>query len=133
MTSVRGTLSTRGWLYTPEARLDRMLEEYVLANPSQTLFYRGRIRSLIATIRLVGTDPDKLATAIREDLSAKAAINFPERDGGRTEVVCQLDPVTNDINIEISMTVYFEGKMYSLNQVLANASSYAQTTDAVIM
>lgn len=133
MAKVRGTLSTRGWLYTPEARLDRMLQEYVLANPSQTLFYRGRINSLISTIQAVGKDPVRLAEAIKTDLSKKAKICFPERDGGMTDVSCEVDSLTNDITISISMTVYEDGKPLSLNRVLADSSSYAKTTNATIL
>lgn len=133
MARARGTLSTRGWLLTPEARLDRMLEEYVLANPSQTLFYRGVIRALTATIQAVGNDPDRLSDAIKTDLTNKAKMCFPERDGGLVKVECVVNPNTNDITIEIAMTVYEDGKAYSLNEVLANASSYAKTTDADIV
>jgi len=132
MAKVRGTLSTRGWLTTPEARLDRMMSEYILANPGQTLFYRGRVRALTATIQAVGTDPDILANAVKEDLTKKVEMCFPERTG-LTEVVCHVDPETNEINIEISMTVYEDGKPYSLSKVLANTSSYVKITDAEIL
>lgn len=132
MAKVRGTLSTRGWLRTPEARLDRMMTEYVLANPGQTLFYHGRVRALTATIQSIGTDPDRLSTAIKTDLTKKMEMCFPERTG-LLEVDCRVNPDNNDITIEISMTVYEDGKAYSLNRVLANSSNYAKITGADIM
>lgn len=132
MAKARGTLSTRGWLRTPEARLDRMMTEYILANPGQTLFYRGRVRALTATIQSVGTDPDRLSSAIKTDLTKKMEMCFPERNG-MVEVACHVNPDNNEINIEISMTVYEDGKAYSLSRVLANSSSYAKITDAAIM
>lgn len=122
MAKTRGTLSTRGWLKTPEARLDGMIAEYLLANPSQTLFYRGKVSSLAATVQRVGKNPDKLNNAIQDDLVFKTRMNFPERDGGRVEVNCTTNE-DNEITIQIGITVYENGQPYYLNEVLATTAS----------
>lgn len=122
MAKARGTLSTQGWLRTPEARLDGMIAEYLLANPSQTLMYRGKVSSLAATIQRVGKDPDRLNNAIQDDLKFKTQINFPERDGGRVDVNCVTNE-DNEITIQIGITVYENGLPYHLNEVLATSDS----------
>lgn len=133
MAKARGTLSTQGWLKTPEARLDGMMAEYLLANPSQTLFYRGKVSSLASTIQRVGKDPDRLNNAITDDLKFKAQINFPERAGGRVEVNC-LTNEDNEITIQIGITVYENGLPYNLNEVLATSNStFVRYGDATII
>lgn len=122
MAKARGTLSTQGWLKTPEARLDGMMAEYLLANPSQTLLYRGKVSSLASTVQSVGKNPDKLNNAILSDLSIKTKMNFPERNGGRVEVNCTTNE-DNEITIQIGITVYENGAVYNLNEVLATSNS----------
>lgn len=132
MTKARGTLSTRGWLKTPESRLDGMMAEYLLANPSQTLLYRGKVSSLASTLQRVGKNPDKLTNAIQDDLMLKARTNFPEREG-RVEVNCTTNQ-DNEITIQISLTVYEGGLPYNLNEVLATTdSTYVRYGEASII
>lgn len=129
MTTARGTLSSRGWLKTPEARLDRLMTEYMVANPSQTLFYYGKIRSLLSTINRVGKDPDRLASAIQSDLTEAAVRGFPENQ--LVEVSCTADPYDVEVTINIAITVYENGVSYALNRVLATTnSSYVELTKA---
>ncbi|MGL5648950.1 MAG: hypothetical protein ACRDDY_13965 [Clostridium sp.] len=133
MTKARGTLSTRGWLRTPESRLAGMFTEYEAANPSQSLFYRSKIRSLQSTIQAVGKDPIKLASAIQSDLEGKVKLNFPER-AGKVGVECVLNSDETEINIEISITVFENDKSYSLNRVLSTVGeSFINLTNAVIV
>lgn len=134
MTKARGTLSTRGWLTTPEGRLAGMFTEYEAANPSQSLYYSHKIKSLQSTIQAVGKDPSRLAAAIQSDLEGKVALNFPERTG-MVNVDCALNGADdNEITIEISMTVFENGKTYNLNQVLATVGeSFINLTNAVIL
>lgn len=129
MTKARGTLSSRGWLLTPEARLDRLMTEYMVANPSQSLFYYGKVRSFISTINRVGKDPDRLASAIQSDLTEAAMRCFPENQ--LVEVSCTTDDYGVEVTINIAITVYENGVAYELNRVLSTTnSSYVNLTGA---
>lgn len=133
MVKAHGTLSTRGWLITPEARLERLLTEYECANPSQTLIYRGSVSSLQATAQRVGTEPDALSAAIQDDLERKVSRCFPERPGV-VEVNCLLNREEDKVTIEIGITVYENNTPYSLNRVLASrGSTFIRVTGATIV
>lgn len=114
---VKGTLSTKGWARTPEARMDRTLTDYLSANPSQTVFYRGNVTSLQSDIFSSGGDVQRLMQYIKRNLGLMYSRQFPENSSvDVTYVVDQNKP--DKVDLHISVLVYEKGKAYDLSRVI---------------
>lgn len=114
---VKGTLSTRGWARTPEARMDRTLTDYLSANPSQTVFYRGNVTSLQSDIFSCGGNVDLLIQYVQRNLGLMYSRQFPENSS--VEVTYTVDQVRPDkVDLHIAVLVYENGKAYDLSRVI---------------
>lgn len=114
---VKGTLSTRGWARTPEARMDRTLTDYLSANPSQTVFYRGNVTSLQSDIFSCGGNVDILIQYVQRNLGLMYSRQFPENS--TVEVTYTVDQVRPDkVDLHIAVLVYENGKAYDLSRVI---------------
>lgn len=128
---VKGTLSTRGWARTPEARMDRTLTDYLSANPSQTVFYRGQVTSLQSDIFSCGGDVDRLCQYVKRNLGLMYTRQFPENS--TVEVTYIADPQKTDkVDLHISVLVYENGIAYDLSRVInAIDSVFVSSQNAV--
>lgn len=114
---VKGTLSTRGWARTPEARIDQTLTDYLCANPSQTIFYRGIVKSLQSDIFSSGSNVDLLCQYVQKSLGDMYARQFPENS--TVEVTYIPDQTRPDkVDLQISVLVYDNGRPYDLARVI---------------
>lgn len=128
---VKGTLSTLGWARTPESRMDRVLTDYLSANPSQTIFYRGNVNSLQSDIFSCGGNIDQLIQYIKRSLGAAYSRQFPENS--TVEVTYTPDTIRPDkVDIHISVLVYENGVAYDLSRVInAIDSVFVSSQNAV--
>lgn len=112
------TLSTRGWLNTPELIIDEVLSNYLDANPSQTLLFNGNVVSLQYAIYKTNNDGRELSTRVKSDLekvygeyskNITLDITYTETDG--------------KINLKIAGTIEIEGRNFDLNRVVSDTKS----------
>lgn len=110
------TLSSKGYAKTPEEKLDAVLLYYQTLNPSMTVRYKGKIRSLQNAIWEAGTRADSmevLARIVKSDLTTILGNNFPE--GTSVDVTAiQNSEDSADYDLRIGATVIEKGKEYDL-------------------
>lgn len=75
-----GSLSDQGWIDDPRAILDYILICYLLSDVGQTLIFKGNIVSLPYTYHLYINEPEKMATAMNQDLVTMITREFPQAD-----------------------------------------------------
>lgn len=115
------TLSLAGWVITPEERIDRIILYYTATNPSQTLRFKGRVVSLQAAIFEGGEYMDQVARIVARDLTSVFTRNFPE--GATVEVDALSDDDGALYNLQITITVRANGKLYNAAQTLSRINS----------
>lgn len=72
-----GTLSTRGWARTPQEKARELMNHYTESGYSQSVVYRGNIKSLAYTQALYAQDPDGMVAQIKSDLEKLYGNVFP--------------------------------------------------------
>lgn len=115
MEIVVGTLSTRGWSKTPEEKISDLMNNYTESGYSQSVIYRGKIRSLAYAEQSLSQDPDALASKITDDLMSLYGAVFPEG--------CEVDVTWNweegsDTRYRINMAIKVveNGKQYDASR-----------------
>lgn len=83
--TIVGTVSTRGWARTPEEKIREAINHFTEAGYSQSVLYRGKIKSLAYLRAMYVQDPEALAEAVRESLTTLLG-NIFSADGGKVEV-----------------------------------------------
>lgn len=83
--TIVGTVSTRGWARTPEEMIREAINHFTEAGYSQTVLYRGKIKSLSMLRAMHVQSPEDLADAVRDNLTALLG-NIFSADGGKVEV-----------------------------------------------
>lgn len=127
MSSPYPSLTATGWITDPVKRADVLLYDFFVANYSQSIIFRGQIKSLAYYIQR-NTDMfvlrDTLQTAITSLLNSY--YDGAEVSVKITPVKNALGVVDNDSNmdIQISAIVIQDGKRYSLGKLISveNAS-----------
>lgn len=121
------TLSTRGWLSTPELIIDEVLSNYLAANPSQTLLFSGNVVSLQYAVYKTNNDGNQLANRVKSDLE-KMYKDYSDN----VDVSVTFKDDYGKINIIISGTVEIENKNYDINQVVTDTDSmFAKNNNAI--
>ncbi|ENC1563158.1 hypothetical protein ABKB65_000943 [Salmonella enterica subsp. enterica serovar Bareilly] len=72
-----GTLSTRGWARTPQEKARELMNHYTESGYSQSVVYRGNIKSLAYTQAVFAQDPDGMVAQIKMDLESLYGNVFP--------------------------------------------------------
>ncbi|AEP83858.1 hypothetical protein EXP36_00320 [Salmonella enterica subsp. enterica serovar Weltevreden] len=72
-----GTLSTRGWARTPQEKARELMNHYTESGYSQSVVYRGNIKSLAYTQAVFAQDPDGMVAQIKMDLENLYGNVFP--------------------------------------------------------
>lgn len=81
-----GTVSTRGWAITPKDKIRELMNNYTESGQSQSIVYRGNIRSMAAAQADHSQNPDALAETVQSDLLALYGNVF-----GADNVKCNVD------------------------------------------
>lgn len=89
--TVVGTVSTRGWAITPEERIRELINHFTESGFSQSVIYRGKIKSLSYLRASHSDDPAGLADAVRESLT-ELLQNVFSAEGGTVEVEASTEP-----------------------------------------
>lgn len=89
--TVVGTVSTRGWAITPEERIRELINHFTESGFSQSVIYRGKIKSLSYLRASYSDDPAALADAVRESLT-ELLQNVFGAEGGTVEVEASTEP-----------------------------------------
>ncbi|QVW56178.1 hypothetical protein pEaSNUABM6_00042 [Erwinia phage pEa_SNUABM_6] len=79
-----GTLSTRGWAITTGDKITELMNHYTESGFSQSVIYRGNIKSFSYRCAAFAQDPEELASKVQQDLVALYGAVFP----AGTEVEC---------------------------------------------
>lgn len=117
-----GTLSVRGWAKTPEDMIRELMNHYTEAGASQSVIYRGKIKSLAYTKAMLAQQPDTMADQVKQDLLDLYGQYFDDPQ-------CTVD-VTYDtdsdvrFNLNIQLSVVYKG-------VRMDAVNYVETVDGV--
>lgn len=114
------TLSLKGYAKSPEEIIDAVLLYYQSLNPSMTNRFKGKVRTLQATINRAGVEYDnmeKLAQYVGEDLTMIFGNLFPE--GVTVDVTAKpLDGEVARYNLLIEATVSRNGVVYDVGKSL---------------
>lgn len=121
------TLSTRGWLSTPELIIDEVLSNYLAANPSQTLLFSGNVVSLQYAIYKTNNDGNQLATRVKADLD-----KLYGQYSKQVEIEVNYTEDYGKINISISGTVNINGKNYDIQQSVSDTASVFDRMNSAI-
>lgn len=129
MTIVIPSLSVKGYLRNAEEQLDKQLAYYLSTNPSQTLLYNGTVVSLQYAIYRAAGDVDRLCNIVNNDLNAVFARLFPE--GVTVDVSYTTDTNTNQVNLQIAMSVVRDNVKYDLAKAINGVNSvFVSSQDA---
>lgn len=115
-----GTLSVRGWAKTPEDMIRELMNHYTEAGASQSVIYRGKIKSLAYTKAMLAQSPDAMAEQVKQDLTDLYGVYFDS-------VECNVDvtyEADSDVrfNLNIQLSVVYNG-------VRMDAVNYVETVD----
>lgn len=117
MKIVVGTVSTRGWAKTPEEKIHGIMNNYTESGYSQSVIYRGNIRSLAYAEQSLSQDPDAMAAKIAEDLTALYGAVFPE--GCDVNVTWSWEENSNTrFNVQMAISVVENGKRYDASRYI---------------
>ncbi len=89
--TVVGTVSTRGWAVTPEERIREIINHFTESGFSQSVIYRGKIKSLSYLRACYLEDPASLADEVRDALT-ELLKNVFGPEGGTVEVETSTEP-----------------------------------------
>lgn len=115
-----GTLSLRGWALTPEDMIRELMNHYTESGVSQSVIYRGKIKSLAYTKAVYAQNPEGMASAVQVDLLALFGNVFDD-------VECTVDVTYEEdsdvrFNLNIYLRVQYKGTWM-------DAVNYVETVD----
>ena len=115
--TVVGTVSTRGWAITPEERIREIINHFTESGYSQSVIYRGNIKSLSYLRASYMEDPVALAEAVRDSLK-ELLTNVFGAEGGvvDVEVTTESDRQSEVVYVlVISAMVTIDGNRYDIH------------------
>ncbi|QXO09462.1 hypothetical protein pEaSNUABM11_00038 [Erwinia phage pEa_SNUABM_11] len=125
MPTAVGTLSTRGWAFTAEDKIRELMNHYTESGASQTVIYRGKIKSLAYTKAMNAQNPDNMATAVQTDLLALYGAVFNDADSINVE--CTVDVTyEQDSDVRFNLNINLRVRV---NGVWMDAVNYVETVD----
>lgn len=77
MVDAVGTLSVRGWATTVKDKITEIMNHYTEAGRSQSVIYRGNIKSYSYACALYAQNPDLLTRQVERDLTTLYGNLFP--------------------------------------------------------
>lgn len=127
MSNAYPSLTSTGWITDPAQRADLLLYDFFVANYSQSIIFRGKIKSLSYFIQR-NTDLFVLRDVLQQAISTLLNSYYDS-----AEVSIKIIPVTDDngnvskeftMDIQLSAVVIQDGKRYSLGKLInvVNAS-----------
>jgi hypothetical protein len=124
-TPVIPSLSTDGWVSSPEKILDLLISYYILTDYRQTYLYAGNLLSLAHRYHKTEGDPDQLASQVSTDLRSLLGRYFTSADVSTRVVRNAID--TNVHTVLIAASVISDaGKRYELNKITQLLNSKAK-------
>lgn len=75
-----GSLSGQGWVDDPPTVLSYVMSCYILTDAAQTVMFGDNVISLANTYHKYINDPDKMAVAVKQDITRLIDRHFPECD-----------------------------------------------------
>ncbi len=104
-----GTVSTRGWAKTTKEKITELMNHYTEAGYSQSVIYRGNVKSYAWSCAQYAQYPDLLAQQVEADLKRLYGNVFPE--GAEAEVNYEfIDSNQIKYRIVISLRVMVNGE-----------------------
>lgn len=119
------TLSRKGWLDGVAERADRQLAYYLASNASQTMLYRGNVRSLQATVQAYNNDATRLKSAVESDLTALYLAVFDAVSVNVTVTDTATDG-SYRYNIAMDVVLTEAGQNYQLGNVIQTINGVVQ-------
>ncbi|QVW28539.1 hypothetical protein pEaSNUABM8_00042 [Erwinia phage pEa_SNUABM_8] len=112
-----GTVSTRGWAKTTKEKVKELMNHYTEAGYSQSVIYRGNVKSYAWACAQYAQDPDYLASQVETDLKRLYGNVFPE--GVACDVTFRfIDSNQIKYSIDISLRVMVDGEWYDSTNAL---------------
>lgn len=110
-----GTLSDQGWVSDPMAMLNYIMSCYMLTDAAQSYAFQNELISLPFTYQLYINDPDKMASAISNDLTMLLTRYFAHAD-----VVCDSKKITDSHYAILLKAVIIDdnGIRYDLSKIM---------------
>ncbi|MGL5397244.1 MAG: hypothetical protein ACRDBQ_18505 [Shewanella sp.] len=100
---VVGRLSTLGWATTLKEKFNAVMDNYTESGYSQSVLYRGNVKSYAHALAMYSQDPESLAFQVQSDLLSLYKSVFPY--GAEVEVVAQADGDETSIRYKIVISV----------------------------
>lgn len=116
VTTVVGTLSTRGWARTPEEKIRELINHFTESGYSQSVLYKGSIKSLSYLRAAYIEDPTALAEEVQKSLTTLLRNVFFEPDSVvEVEVTSEADRGSEVIyRLVITARVTVAGQKYDV-------------------
>lgn len=116
VTTVVGTLSTRGWARTPEEKIRELINHFTESGYSQSVLYKGSIKSLSYLRAAYIEDPTALAEEVQKSLTTLLRNVFFEPDSVvEVEVTSEADRGSEVVyRLVITARVTVAGKKYDV-------------------
>ncbi len=70
------TLSSKGWVDSPQDKLSFLINYYILSDAEQSLIYRGSVINLPTTYFKYINEPEQMAIAVKSDLESLLSRHF---------------------------------------------------------
>lgn len=119
------SLSRKGWLRGVAERADRQFAYYLASNASQTTLYKGKVRSMQATVQRYNNNADGLKTAIEDDLTSLFQAVFDNA----TATVTVTDTATDGsfrYNIQMDVVITEGGVTYQVGSAIQSINGVLQ-------
>jgi hypothetical protein len=126
------TLSSIGWVQTPEKKADYILSCFITCNPSQTVLYEGKITSLQYLIKVYANREVELEGKLREVLDTLMSNAFK---GDKVYTNVRVDLAEPDkptqLSIKFNCTITVAGVTYVIGKLVQVIDSKIQTINQI--
>lgn len=115
------SLDSTGWITKPEAKADAVMLDYLQANYSQTVLFKGLVKSFQYTLQQNQHKPTRLQSAVEEDLKSiyGAYFDLAEVQCRVTEKGKEYTGSDSAYDVEISVDVLQNGARVSIGRYLS--------------
>jgi hypothetical protein len=123
------SLSTLGWIYDANTKIDMLLAHFYLSDYNQTQLYIGNVSSITRIMQENGGELNKVISSIQETLSQYLSRYY---DSANVEVRSKTDPAIDPrsrLDLEVIINITDKQKEYGYGRMLKMVDSKMQAIE----
>jgi hypothetical protein len=123
------SLSTLGWIYDVNTKIDMLLAHFYLSDYNQTQLYIGNVSSITRIMQETGGELNKVISSIQETLSQYLSRYY---DSANVEVRSKTDPAIDPrsrLDLEVIINITDKQKEYGYGRMLKMVDSKMQAIE----